>query len=177
MRVVIQRVSSASVTIAGRVAGQITRGLLVFVGIEAADTAADGEWLAAKVARLRVFADENGQMNLSLQDLVATEAGSPSSVDLAKDDALRPRVLLISQFTLHASTQKGARPSFNQAARPELARPLYEQFVTQLSTALGGPTALSGVERVATGEFGAHMDVALVNDGPVTLIIDSKVRE
>lgn len=150
MRVVLQRVSSARVTIAGRVAGQIERGLLIFVGIEAADTAADGEWLAQKIGKLRIFADAAGHMNLSVVDI----AGG---------------ILLISQFTLHASTQKGTRPSFNAAARPEHARPLYEQFITQLSTALGRP--------VQTGEFGAYMDVALVNDGPVTLVIDSKTRE
>lgn len=150
MRVVLQRVSSASVTIAGRVAGRIDRGLLVFVGIEAADTATDGDWLAQKLAKLRIFADGAGQMNKSVSDV----AGG---------------ILLISQFTLHASTAKGTRPSFNAAARPEHARPLYEQFITQLSAALGRP--------VQTGEFGAMMDVALVNDGPVTLIIDSKSRE
>ena len=150
MRVVVQRVLSASVTIAGRVAGQIERGLLVFVGIEAADSAADGEWLAQKITKLRIFADDAGQMNLSVADI----GGG---------------ILLVSQFTLHASTAKGTRPSFNAAARPEHARPLYEQFIAQLSGALGQP--------VQTGEFGAMMDVALVNDGPVTLVIDSKLRE
>jgi D-tyrosyl-tRNA(Tyr) deacylase len=162
MRVVIQRVSSASVTITGRVAGQIDRGLLVFVGIESADTAADGEWLAQKIAKLRIFHDADGKMNLSLLDLAASDVSPPSSV-------IRPLVLLISQFTLHASTAKGTRPSFNAAARPEHAKPLYEQFIAQLSAALGRP--------VETGEFGAMMKVALVNDGPVTLIIDSKSRE
>ena len=150
MRVVVQRVSSASVTIAGRVAGEIQRGLLVLVGLEEADTAAGGEWLAQKIVKLRIFADAEGHMNLSVADI----GGG---------------ILLISQFTLHASTQKGTRPSFNKAARPELAKPLYEQFIAQLTTALGRP--------VATGKFGAMMDVALVNDGPVTLIIDSKLRE
>lgn len=150
MRVVLQRVSSASVTIAGRIAGRIDRGLLVFVGIEAADTAADGDWLAQKITKLRIFADDAGQMNKSVVDI----AGG---------------ILLVSQFTLHASTAKGTRPSFNAAARPEQAKPLYEQFIGQLSTALGRP--------VQTGEFGAMMDVALVNDGPVTLIIDSKSRD
>ena len=149
MRVVIQRVSSASVTIAGRVAGRIDRGLLVFVGIEAADAAADGEWLARKLVLLRIFADHAGQMNQSVADI----GGG---------------ILLVSQFTLHASTGKGTRPSFNAAARPEHAKPLYERFIAQLSAALGRP--------VQTGEFGAMMDVALVNDGPVTLIIDSKAR-
>lgn len=150
MRLVLQRVSSAGVTIAGRVAGQIERGLLVLVGIESADTAADGEWLAQKIVKLRIFADEAGQMNKSVADI----GGG---------------ILLISQFTLHASTQKGTRPSFNAAARPEHAKPLYEQFIAQLSAALGRP--------VQTGEFGAMMQVALVNDGPVTLIIDSQQRE
>lgn len=162
MRVVLQRVSSASVTIDGRVAGRIGRGLLVLLGIEAADTAADGEWLAQKIVKLRIFADDAGQMNLSLLDLATAEISPPPTV-------LRPLVLLVSQFTLHASTQKGTRPSFNAAARPEHARPLYDRFVAQLSAALGRP--------VATGEFGAMMQVALVNDGPVTLIIDSKSRD
>jgi D-tyrosyl-tRNA(Tyr) deacylase len=150
MRVVLQRVSSASVTIAGRVAGRIDRGLLIFVGIEAADTAADGDWLAQKIIRLRIFGEPDGQMHLSVADI----SGG---------------ILLVSQFTLHASTQKGTRPSFSAAARPEQAEPLYEQFITQLSTALCRP--------VQTGEFGARMEVALVNDGPVTLILDSKTRD
>ena len=150
MRVVIQRVSSASVTVSGRVIGQIERGLLVFVGIVADDAAADGAWLAQKLTKLRIFADDAGQMNQSVADI----GGG---------------ILLISQFTLHASTAKGTRPSFNAAARPEHARPLYELFITQLSAALGRP--------VQTGEFGTMMDVALVNDGPVTLIIDSKTRD
>ena len=150
MRVVLQRVSSARVTIAGRVTGQIDQGLLIFFGIESADTAADGEWLAQKIVRLRIFAGADGNMNRSVADI----GGG---------------LLLISQFTLHASTQKGARPSFNQAARPEHARPLYERFIAQLTAALGRP--------VATGEFGAMMQVALVNDGPVTLLLDSKQRD
>ncbi|HET7537539.1 MAG TPA: D-aminoacyl-tRNA deacylase [Candidatus Didemnitutus sp.] len=162
MRVVIQRVSSAKVTIGGRVAGQIERGVLILIGIENADIAADGEWLAQKIAKLRIFDDTEGKMNLSLLDLAEIESGSPSSV-------LRPLALVVSQFTLHASTQKGTRPSFNAAARPEHARPLYETFVEQLSAVLGRP--------VQTGEFGAMMEVALGNDGPVTLIIDSKTRE
>jgi D-tyrosyl-tRNA(Tyr) deacylase len=158
MRVVIQRVSSASVTIDRRVSGQIGRGLVVLVGIESADTAEDGEWLAQKIVKLRLFPDDQGQMNKSV-----IEVGGG--------------ILLVSQFTLHASTQKGTRPSFNAAARPEHARPLYEKFFEQLRAALGEPPAVSGVERVQTGEFGADMQVALVNDGPVTLIIDSKTRE
>ncbi|MDI1337913.1 MAG: D-aminoacyl-tRNA deacylase [Lacunisphaera sp.] len=166
MRVVIQRVSAASVTIAGRVTGQIDRGLLVFVGIEEADTAADGEWLAQKIARLRIFADAEGHMNLSLLDLAGAR-DAPGSAPQAP--GLRALALVVSQFTLHASTQKGARPSFHRAARPAHAQPLYRQFIGQLSTALGRP--------VATGEFGAMMEVALVNDGPVTLVIDSQQRE
>ena len=150
MRTVVQRVSSASVTIAGRVAGRIERGLLVLVSVEAADTAADGAWLTQKIVKLRILADQAGQMNLSVQDI----GGG---------------ILVISQFTLHASTQKGTRPSFHRAGKPEHAKPLYEQFVAQLAAALGRP--------IATGEFGAYMDVALVNDGPVTLILDSKQRD
>jgi len=156
MRVVLQRVSSASVTIDGRVTGHIGHGLLVLVGIEDADTVADGEWLARKICSLRIFEDSDGKMNLSVTQLPTLSSPLPP-------------LLLISQFTLHASTQKGTRPSFNAAARPEHARPLYEQFAHQLSAALGRP--------VATGEFGAMMQVALVNDGPVTLVLDSKLRE
>jgi len=150
MRVVVQRVAHARVTVEGRVTGEIGRGLLVLQGIVPDDTAADGEWLAQKLARLRIFEDAEGKMNLSVADI----AGG---------------ILVVSQFTLHASTAKGTRPSFNAAARPEVARPLYEQFQQQLAAALGRP--------VATGEFGAMMQVALVNDGPVTLVIDSKARE
>ncbi len=150
MRVVVQRVSSASVTIEGRVAGQIGRGLLILQGITAADTAADGEWLAQKITKLRIFPDEAGQMNRSVADIGGD-------------------ILLVSQFTLHASTAKGTRPSFNAAARPDHAKPLYDQFIGQLSAALG--------RRIQTGEFGAMMQIALVNDGPVTLIIDSQTRD
>jgi D-tyrosyl-tRNA(Tyr) deacylase len=150
MRVVLQRVSSASVTVEGAVVGSIGAGLLLFVGIEAADEAADGEWLATKVSRLRIFPDDAGQMNRS----VVESGGS---------------LLVISQFTLHASTAKGTRPSFNAAARPEQARPLYDMFVRQLQTATGRP--------IATGTFGAMMAVSLVNDGPVTILLDSKRRE
>lgn len=150
MRVVLQRVSSARVTVAGRVTGEIGPGLLLLQGIEPADTAEDGEWLAQKIAKLRIFPDDAGQMNRSVVDL----AGG---------------ILLVSQFTLFASTAKGTRPSFNAAARPDHARPLYELFQHQLAAASGRP--------VATGEFGAMMEVALVNDGPVTLLLDSKRRE
>ncbi|MBI2510568.1 MAG: D-tyrosyl-tRNA(Tyr) deacylase [Opitutae bacterium] len=175
MRVLIQRVRSASVTVDGRITGEIGRGLLVFQGIAADDTAADGEWLAQKLAKLRIFEDADGKMNLSLADLAARAPSSPAAKRLdeprqsPQDDGGRPLILLVSQFTLHASTAKGTRPSFNAAARPEIARPLYDLFQQQLAAALGRP--------VATGEFGAMMQVTLVNDGPVTLLIDSKQRE
>lgn len=158
MRAVIQRVSSASVTIDGRVAGAIARGLLVLVGVARDDTAADGEWLAQKIAALRIFEDDAGKMNRSVVDLVAGVA-----------DPGRPTVLVVSQFTLFASTRKGTRPSFNDAAKPELAIPLYEKFLAQMEAALGRP--------VARGEFGAMMQVALVNAGPVTLVLDTRTRE
>ncbi|HEX7651867.1 MAG TPA: D-aminoacyl-tRNA deacylase [Verrucomicrobiae bacterium] len=150
MRAVIQRVRQASVTIAETVKGRIQTGLLVLVAVEAADTDEDIAWLTGKIARLRVFPDENGVMNKSV-----IEAGG--------------EVLVISQFTLFASTQKGNRPSYLRSAPPALAIPRYEAFVHQLSQALG--------KAVPTGEFGADMQVALVNDGPVTIIIDSKARE
>lgn len=150
MRTLIQRVSSAQVAIDRRIAGQVDAGLLVFLGIEHADTADDGAWLAEKLVKLRVFADEQGVMNRSVADIVGG-------------------ILLISQFTLHASTQKGTRPSYNAAAKPEQARPLYEKFIAQLTAALGRP--------IQTGEFGANMQVTLTNDGPVTLMLDSKRRE
>lgn len=150
MRAVIQRVSEASVTIDGIVKSRIESGLLILLGIEEADNQEDIEWLAGKIARLRIFGDENGVMNLSIQD--------------TKGDAI-----VVSQFTLHASTKKGNRPSYIKAARPEAAIPLYEQFVKQLEGELGKP--------VLTGEFGADMKVALINDGPVTIVIDTKNRE
>ncbi|MCX8157746.1 MAG: D-aminoacyl-tRNA deacylase [Verrucomicrobiae bacterium] len=150
MRVVIQRVLQASVTIAGQVRSAIGQGLLVLVGIEAVDQAEDVEWLCGKIARLRIFNDEQGVMNRSVQ-----EVGG--------------EVLVVSQFTLHASTKKGNRPSYSRAARPETAIPLYEEFVARLGAELGKP--------VATGEFGADMKVALVNDGPVTILMDSRARE
>jgi len=150
MRAIIQRVSSASVTIDGVVNSQIGPGLLVLLGVAQCDTAEDGEWLAQKLAKLRIFADDAGQMNRSVVDI----SGG---------------VLVVSQFTLFASTRKGTRPSFNAAAAPALAESLYQTFVTQMATALGRP--------VATGQFAAMMHVALVNNGPVTLIIDTKVRE
>lgn len=150
MRVVIQRVSSASVTVNGDITGSIEKGLLLFAGIEDADTDEDIAWLSNKITRLRVFDDEAGVMN---RDVL--EAGGS--------------ILLVSQFTLHAATKKGNRPSYIRAAKPEVAIPLYEQFTRQLSADLGKP--------VATGIFGADMKVALVNDGPVTIWIDSKNKE
>ena len=150
MRAVVQRVSSARVTVAAETTGEIGAGLLILLGVAPDDTPADGEWLAPKIAALRLFEDDAGKMNRSLVDI----GGG---------------ALVVSQFTLLASTRKGNRPSFNNAAPPALAIPLYEQFVAQLSALLGRP--------VATGRFGAMMDVALVNAGPVTLVIDSRQRE
>lgn len=150
MRTVIQRVSSANVTINGQIRGAITRGLLVLLAVEDADTAEDIEWLSGKTVRLRIFDDENGVMNRSVQ-----EVGGD--------------ILLISQFTLFASTKKGNRPSYSRSARPELAVPLYEQFIARLTQDLG--------KAIQTGEFGAPMVVSLANDGPVTILIDSKQRE
>ena len=150
MRAVIQRVSRAHVAIEKAIVGQIDRGLFVLLGVGHDDTAADGQWLAEKIAALRIFEDDAGKMNRSVID-----AGGG--------------ILVVSQFTLFASTRKGTRPSFNDAARPEIAIPLYETFVAQMSATLGRP--------VATGRFGATMEVSLVNDGPVTLLLDSKARE
>lgn len=150
MRAVIQRVSQASVRVGGQTKGAIGRGLLVLLGIEARDTPEDIEWLSGKIARLRVFADADGVMNRSLLD--------------TGGDAL-----VVSQFTLFASTKKGNRPSYSRAARPQVAIPLYEAFVRKLSGDLGKP--------VQTGEFGAMMEVSLVNDGPVTIVIDTQQRE
>lgn len=150
MRALIQRVSEATVTIEGQVRSSIGTGLLVFVGIEEEDASEDIDWLCGKIARLRIFPDEEGVMNKSV---VEANGG----------------LLVVSQFTLHASTKKGNRPSYIKAARPERAIPLYEEFVRHLH-------AISGI-RVETGEFGADMKVALVNDGPVTIWIDSKARD
>ncbi|NOX86680.1 MAG: D-tyrosyl-tRNA(Tyr) deacylase [Chlorobi bacterium] len=150
MRAVIQRVSEASVSIGGKVCSRIGNGLLILLGIEEADTGQDIEWLSGKIARLRIFNDENNVMNLSVTDV--------------DGDAI-----VVSQFTLHASTKKGNRPSYIKAARPETAIPLYEQFVKAMEIHLGKP--------VGTGEFGAMMQVSLVNDGPVTIIIDTKNKE
>jgi len=150
MRAVIQRVCEAKVTIDGSVTASIQQGLTVLLAVEDADTLADIEWLSGKIARLRIFDDENGLMNRSVQDV-------------------HGEILVVSQFTLFASTKKGNRPSFSRSARPEVAVPLYESFVTRLAADLRQP--------IQTGRFGAHMLVSLVNNGPVTIIIDSKARE
>ena len=150
MRAVIQRVTEASVVVSATIKGAIQRGLLVLVAVEESDTPEDVEWLSGKIARLRIFDDENGVMNRSVRET----AGD---------------VLLVSQFTLFASTKKGNRPSYSRSARPEIAIPLYERLAAQLGEGLGRP--------IQTGEFGADMKVALTNDGPVTIIIDSKNRE
>jgi D-aminoacyl-tRNA deacylase len=150
MRAVIQRVLSANVVIGGNVKGAIGQGLLVLVAMEEADTGEDIEWLSGKIVRLRIFNDEEGLMNRSVQEV---QGG----------------ILLISQFTLFASTKKGNRPSYSRSARPELAIPLYEQFIQRLTADLG--------KSIETGEFGADMKVTLTNDGPVTIVIDSKQRE
>ena len=150
MRAVIQRVSKASVTINENKVSEIKNGLLILLGIEERDTSEDIEWLSKKIVNLRIFNDENGVMNKSLID----ENGD---------------AIVVSQFTLHASTKKGNRPSYIYAAKPEIAIPLYEQFIAQLELQLH--------KKVGTGQFGADMKVALINDGPVTIIIDSKQKE
>jgi D-tyrosyl-tRNA(Tyr) deacylase len=150
MRAVIQRVSEASVTIEGNVKGAIGNGLMILLGIEEADTNEDVEWLSGKIVNLRIFNDEAGVMNVSVKDCGAD-------------------ILLISQFTLHASTKKGNRPSYIKAARPDIAIPIYEQMIQQLQNDLGKP--------IQTGIFGADMKVALVNDGPVTIVMDTKDKE
>src|SRR5690606_16815779 len=150
MRVLIQRVKKASVIIEEKVFSEINQGLLILLGIEAEDTQEDINWLAGKIARLRIFSDEKDAMNLSVQDI-------------------NGECLVVSQFTLHANTKKGNRPSFINAAKPEIAIPLYENFVLQLERETN--------KKSQTGSFGAMMDVALINDGPVTIWIDSKRRE
>jgi D-aminoacyl-tRNA deacylase len=147
MIAIVQRVSQASVKIDGLIKGEIAVGFIVLLGITYTDTQEDVEWLAKKIVGMRIFSDEEGRMNLDLE-------------------AVGGNVLLISQFTLHASTKKGNRPSFIEAARPEIAIPLYEKMITQLENLLG--------KTIQTGEFGADMKVSLVNDGPVTIILDSK---
>jgi D-tyrosyl-tRNA(Tyr) deacylase len=150
MRAVIQRVNKASVTIDNKIYSQIKNGLLVLVGIEDADTAEDGEWLSGKIVNLRIFNDDNGVMNVSVKDFNGD-------------------ILAVSQFTLHASTKKGNRPSYIKASKPEFAIPMYEKFIQQLSNDLG--------KTVGTGVFGADMKVELLNDGPVTIVIDTKNKE
>ncbi len=150
MRAVIQRVSEASVSIEGRKVAYIKQGLLILLGIEEADSQEDIEWLSGKIARLRIFNDENGVMNKSVVEVDG-------------------EIIVVSQFTLHASTKKGNRPSYIYAAKPEVAIPLYEQFKTQIGADAG--------REIQSGEFGAMMEVALVNDGPVTILIDTKNKE
>lgn len=150
MRVVIQRVSEASVKVDNQITGSIKKGLLILVGIEEADTKEDIIWLCNKIVNLRIFPDDNGVMNISAKDYNA-------------------EILVVSQFTLHASTKKGNRPSFVRAAKPEISIPLYNQFLNQLELDFG--------KKVQTGIFGADMKVALINDGPVTIIIDTKNKE
>lgn len=150
MRAVVQRVSEAAVSIEGNETGRIGRGLLIFLGIEESDGPDDVDWLAGKLARLRIFSDNEGKMNADIKEA-------------------KGRALVVSQFTLHAATKKGNRPSFIRAARPERAVPLYTAFLCKLEEELGDP--------VARGEFGADMQVSLVNDGPVTIWFDTKARE
>ena len=150
MRVVLQRVASASVTVEDKIVGAIQKGIVVLVGIEDADMQEDIDWLVTKITQLRIFGDENGVMNLSVEEVNGD-------------------VLVVSQFTLHAATKKGNRPSYIKAARPEVAIPMYEKFISSLETKLE--------KKVATGIFGADMKVALLNDGPVTIIMDSKNKE
>ena len=150
MRVVIQKVTEASVSIENQTVASIDKGLLVLVGIEDGDTNEDIAWLSSKIVNLRVFDDDNGVMNLSVKEVEG-------------------EVLIVSQFTLHASTKKGNRPSYIKAARPEVAIPIYEAFIKQVETLLG--------KRVPTGQFGAMMQLSLCNDGPVTILIDTKNKE
>lgn len=150
MKVVIQRVAQAHVTVNQSVVGKIDNGLLILVGIEDADSFEDADWLSNKIINMRIFNDENGVMNVSVKDI-------------------NGNILLISQFTLHASTKKGNRPSYIKAARPEISIPLYEYMIQKLSSELG--------KNIQTGQFGADMKVSLLNDGPVTIVMDSKHRE
>ena len=150
MRAVIQRVNYASVHIEDKIFSQISKGLLVLIGIEHQDTEQDCQWLAHKIANLRIFQDEQGKMNLSVKDI-------------------HGQVLVVSQFTLHASTKKGFRPSYTRAAKPDTAIPLYNKFITCIEKELD--------KKVPTGQFGAYMRISLENDGPVTIIIDTKNKE
>ena len=150
MKAVIQRVSQSSVTIEGKIVASIQKGVLVLVGIEEADSKEDIEWLSSKIVNLRIFEDDNKVMNLSLKDV-------------------NGEMIVVSQFTLHASTKKGNRPSYIKAAKPEVAIPLYENFIKQIEIDLEN--------KVQTGQFGADMKVSLINDGPVTILIDTKLKE
>ena len=150
MIAVIQRVTHASVTIDGQVSGQIAKGLLVLLGIEDADNQEDIDWLSKKLVNMRIFSDEEGKMNKSVMDVEGN-------------------ILLVSQFTLHASTKKGNRPSFIKAAKPDIAIPLYEAMIKSLNVELG--------KNIQTGEFGADMKVSLLNDGPVTIVMDTKNKQ
>lgn len=150
MRTVIQRVTKASVSINGKVKSAIEQGLMILVGIEDADNKEDIDWLTKKIVNLRIFDDENGVMNKSILDI-------------------QGEILVVSQFTLHASTKKGNRPSYLKASKPDISIPLYEKFCTEMGIALG--------KEVKTGTFGADMQVELINNGPVTILIDTKVKE
>ena len=150
MRVVIQKVKEASVSVENKTISSIKKGLLILVGIENTDTQEDINWLVKKVVQLRIFSDENGVMNLSVKDVGGD-------------------IIVVSQFTLHANTKKGNRPSYIRAAKPDFSIPMYEKFIDEMESALG--------KKVGAGEFGATMDVALINDGPVTIIIDSKQKD
>jgi D-tyrosyl-tRNA(Tyr) deacylase len=150
MKTVIQRVASASVTIDNQIVAKISQGLLIFVGIEDADNQEDINWLTSKIVNLRIFADANNVMNLSVKDIDG-------------------EVIIVSQFTLHAATKKGNRPSYIKASKPEIAIPLYEKFISQFEKEFE--------KKVQTGQFGADMKVALINDGPVTIVIDTKNKE
>jgi D-tyrosyl-tRNA(Tyr) deacylase len=150
MRAVIQRVSAANVAIDGKIKGKINYGLMILVGIEDADSPDDVEWLSGKITNLRIFNDDKGVMNLSIKDIHGD-------------------ILLISQFTLHASTKKGNRPSYIRAAKPEVAIPLYEQLIQRMQLDIG--------KNIETGEFGADMQVSLLNDGPVTIVMDTKAKD
>lgn len=150
MRTVIQRVTSCSLAIDGQEFSRIGYGLLILVSIEDADTPEDREWLCSKITGLRIFDDNQGIMNLDIRDIGG-------------------EIMVVSQFTLHASTRRGNRPSYSKAARPEIARPVYDEFIKSIEESLGA--------KVATGQFGAYMEISLVNDGPVTLFLDSKNRE
>jgi D-tyrosyl-tRNA(Tyr) deacylase len=150
MRIVIQRVSEASVKVDGKVLSEINQGMLILVGIEDADTDDDINWLTNKIIQLRIFDDENGTMNLSVKDVLGD-------------------IIIVSQFTLHASTKKGNRPSYIRASKPDFAIPMYNKFINSVEVELG--------KKVGSGQFGAMMEVSLVNDGPVTIIIDSKQKD